>query len=102
RIRRRPQVVFGDVRDDRRLTSRIRGEARRATQVSGCSHRMATRRAGNRHPDLSACPGTGMFYGQTRTSIIRPLSLEQPENMLRARSSPKRKQVVIVISEASA
>src|SRR6185312_17011966 len=36
RIRRRPQVVFGDVRDDRRLTGCIRGEARRATQVSGC------------------------------------------------------------------
>src|SRR5256714_618472 len=80
RIRGRPELVRGDVRDDRRLAGSEGGMARWPTQVSGRGHGVAPRRASLGHCDLATRPGAGLLDGPTRSRVVRPNQLESVQD----------------------
>jgi hypothetical protein len=84
RVRGRAEIVRGDVRDTRGLTSGVRGIPRGTAQVSGCAHGMAAGRAGLHHPDLATHPGAGMLDCFAWSRVLRLRRREEVEDVLRA------------------
>src|SRR5215472_10600270 len=99
RIGGRTEFVRGDVGDDRGLASGVRGVPCCPTQVPGCRHGMAARRAGLGHLDLAAHPGAGLLDCLTRSWVLRLSQLEEVKDVLRARSRPHSEEPVTRIGE---
>ncbi|MBI3152814.1 MAG: hypothetical protein HYZ21_11815 [Chloroflexi bacterium] len=58
------------MRNDRGLTSSIRGMTRCSAEIPGRRHRVTARRSGLGHRGLPSRPGARQFDGSTRTIII--------------------------------
>lgn len=82
------KFVRGDVCDDRRLASSVRGMPCCPTQISGCAHGMAARRARLGHRDFATRPGAGHFERMTRSRILRLSRLEEVKDVLSAHCRP--------------
>jgi hypothetical protein len=99
RIGGRTKLVRGDVCDGGGLASSVCGMPCCPTQVSRRGHCMAGGRASLGHPDLATHPGAGMLDRLTRSRVLRLSRLEEVEDVLRARCSPKSEELVIRIGE---
>ncbi len=90
-----------DVSYSGRLAGRVRGVARRSSEVPGSSVGMP--RGGSRfgHPHLSPYPGTRELDRTPRTVVIGPRLLEEGKDMLGAVGRPERQEVVVVIGQAA-
>jgi hypothetical protein len=88
RIGGRTEFVRGDVRDDPRLASSVRGMPCCPTQVAGRGVRMAGRCASLGHRDLATHPGASMLDRLTRSWVLRLSRLEEVKDVLRARCRP--------------
>lgn len=84
----RAQFVGRDMRNHRRLSSSIRGIARRAAQIPGRVIRRAGRRAGLRHHNLSIGPCTGVLNSLSWPNVFRLYFLKEMQHMFRTRGSP--------------
>jgi hypothetical protein len=96
------EIVRGDVRDRRSLTSSIRCMARRAAQIPGRCHRMASRRAGLGHRDLAARPCPNLLNCVTRARVRRLRRLEEVQDVLRTCGCPQCEEMVLIICQTPA
>jgi hypothetical protein len=99
RVRRRAELVRGDVRHDPRLPRGVSGVPRCATQVSRRVHGPATRGASLHHLDLATHPGAGLLDRLTRSRVLGLRRLEQGKHVLGARCRPERQETVIRVGE---
>ena len=99
RIGGRAEIVLGDVRDARGLTSGVCGVPCGAPQVAGRTHGVSARRAGLHHRDLAAYPGTGVVDRVARPRVVRLRRLEEVEDVLGARRGPQGQPLVVGIGE---
>jgi hypothetical protein len=82
------ELVRGDVSDGPGLAGGVRGMPCCPTQVSGCPHRMAARRASLHHLDLAAHPGPDMLDRLARSLVPRLGRLEEAKDVFCTRGSP--------------
>jgi hypothetical protein len=82
RVGGRAKLVRGDVGDGPGLAGGVRGIPCCPTQVSGCPHRMAARRASLHHLDLATHPGPGMLDRLARSQVPRLSRLEEAKDVL--------------------
>lgn len=99
RVGGRTEFVRGDVCDDPRLASSVRGIPCCPTQVSGRAHGMPARRACLHHLDLTTHPGSGVLDSFTWAWVLTLNRLEQVKDVLRARRRPKSEEMMIRISK---
>jgi hypothetical protein len=99
RVGRGAQLVRGDVRYRRSLTGSIRGMARRSAQIPSRTHRMAGRRAGLGHRDLSAHPCPSLLNCVTWPGVFGLRLLEEVQDVLRTRGRPQSEKVMVCIRE---
>lgn len=88
RIGGRAELMGGDMGDGPGLPGGVRGMPCCPTQVSGCPHRMAARRASLHHLDFTTHPGPGMLDRLTRSRVPRPGRSEEAKDVLCAGGSP--------------
>jgi hypothetical protein len=96
------KLVRGDVRDGPGLASRVRGMPCWPTQISGRTHRTATKRASLHHLDLATHPCASRLDSLTRPCVFRLSRFEVVEDMLGARCRPKSEEMVIRIGKTPA
>ncbi len=96
------KLVRGDVRDGPGLASRVRGMPCWPTQISGRTHRMATKRASLHHLDLATHPCASRLDSLTRPCVFRLSRFEEVEDVLGARCRPKSEEMVIGIGKTPA
>ena len=93
------ELVCRDVAHCRRLSGGVRGVACRSAQVSGRAHRLTAGRAGLHHLHFAVRPCASVFDGFARSSIVRPLCLEEVQYMLGARGRPQCEKPMIRVGE---
>jgi hypothetical protein len=99
RVRGSAKLVRGDVRNGPGLARSVGGIPCCSTQVSGRTHRMATRGASLHHLDLATHPGAGMLDRLTRSRVLGLSRLEKVKNVLCARCRPQSEEMVIRVGE---
>src|SRR2546423_7226281 len=77
----RTEFVRGDMCDNPRLASSVRGMPCCPTQVPGRAHGMAARRASLHHRDLTTYPGPGMLDRFTWSRVLALNRLEQVKDV---------------------
>lgn len=102
RVGRCAEFMRGDMGDDRRLTGRKCGMARRSAKHPGGGHRVTARGAGLEHADLAARPGPGLLNRPARARVQGLRRFEERQDVLRAQGSPQGQQVMICIREPPA
>ncbi len=78
------ELMRGDMGNHPGLAGSVGGKPCCSTQVSGCAHGMAARRASLHQFRFATHPSTGVLDGLTWSRVFRPSRLEQVQNVLRA------------------
>ena len=99
-VRRRAQVMCGDVRHRGRLACRQRGELRWIGHLAGSGVRPEGRLACVAHTYLAADPGAAGIDSLARPAVTWLLILEQMQHVLRAKEGPVSQQSVVVVRES--
>lgn len=96
-VRRRAQVVGGDVRHRGRLARRQRGELDWIGHLAGRGVRPESRLACVAHPHLTADPGPAGVDGLAGPAVSWLMALEQGQHVLGAQQGPVGQQPVVLV-----
>lgn len=102
RVGGRPEVVLGNVRHARRLTSGVGRESCRPRTGSGSAHGVAASRPGPHHGGLTPRPSAAGRNGGTGPEVVGCLGLEELQDVLGALGRPQGEEPVMFVREAAA